>query len=67
VTTCTATCNLKNIGFISTRIAGTDGVSLEMVETNYQIATHYYSYDVLRRKLVNLLPDCEKCVHHQFD
>ena len=38
----------------------------DMVETNYRIATHFYSYRILRQKLINLLPDCEKCIHHQF-
>lgn len=37
-----------------------------MVESNYKIASQFFSYKVLRRKLTNLLPDCDKCVHQVF-
>jgi len=34
----------------------------KMVVRNYKIATTYYSYSVLRRKLHNLLTDCMACI-----
>jgi glycosyltransferase involved in cell wall biosynthesis len=34
----------------------------KMVAHNYKIATTYYSYTVLRRKLRNLLTDCMACI-----
>jgi glycosyltransferase involved in cell wall biosynthesis len=34
----------------------------KMVVRNYKIATTYYSYAVLRRKLHNLLTDCMACI-----
>ena len=33
----------------------------EAVEKNYQIATCYYSYSVLKQKLRNLVADCLAC------
>ena len=60
---------MANIGFISTRFFGADGVSLEsekwarmlqengheMVEENYRLAARYYSYAVLRRRMQTLV------------
>ena len=49
--------DIKNIGFVSTRFAGTDGVSLETADHNYSIARRFYSYANLRRKLRFILTD----------
>lgn len=39
----------------------------KMVAHNYKIATTYYSYTVLRRKLRNLLTDCMACLKKNDD
>lgn len=34
----------------------------KMVNTNYEIGRHYYSYDVLHQKIKGLLADCFTCI-----
>lgn len=51
---------------LTKKILKNESLKNDMVENNYKIANQFFSYKVLKRKLTNLLPDCEKCVHQNF-
>jgi hypothetical protein len=55
----------SRIGFISTRLAGTDGVSLETIrwsnilaDYSYELGRRHYSYRTLEKRLVALISEC---------
>ena len=50
---CSSECSFKNVGFISTRIAGTDGVSLETAKWADVLTKEGFSCFYFAGKLIN--------------